>query len=58
MSLGGEEYVPMYASYLPQSGWCAHNEPIKKRPMKGEHMSPGNVLARELVGATIPKEEV
>ena len=48
----------MYASYLLQSGHCAHNEPIEKRPMKGEHMSVGNVLARELVGVTVPKEEV
>ena len=58
MNLVGGEYVPMYASYLPQSGRCAQNEPIEKRHVKGEHMSPGNVLVKELVGVTVPKEEV
>ena len=53
----GGEHVPMYASYLMQSERGAHNEPIEKRHVKGEHMSPGNVLARELVGVTVPKEE-
>jgi hypothetical protein len=48
----------MYAAYLPQGGRCAHNEPIEKRHVKGEHMIPGNVLARELVGVTVPKREV
>jgi len=54
--VGGED-VLIYASYL-QSGRCAHNEPVEKRPMKGDHMRHGNVLARELMGVTIYKKEV
>ncbi len=48
----------MYASYLPEGGRCDHNEPLEKRPVKGEYMIPCNVLARELVGMTVSKKEV
>ena len=34
----------------------AHYEAVEKRHVKGEHMSFGNVLSKELVGVTIPKE--
>jgi hypothetical protein len=56
--VGGGEYVLVYASYLPQSGWRAHYELVEKRHAKGDHMSVGNVLSRELVEVTTPKEEV
>ena len=49
-SLGGGEYAPMYAAYLPQRGRCAQNEPIEKRLVKVEHMSHSNILAMGLVG--------
>ena len=58
MGMGGGEYVPMYAAYLPQGGRCAQNEPLDKRPVKGAHMIPCNVLAIELVGVTALKKEV
>jgi hypothetical protein len=48
----------MYAAYLSQGVRCAQNEPLEKRPVKGEHMIHGNVLIRELVGVTVPKKEV
>ena len=48
----------MYAIYLPQGGRCAKNEPLEKRHVKGEHMILGNVLARELMGVTVPKKKV
>ena len=48
----------MYATYVPQSGRCAHSEPVEKLLVKGDHMSLGNVSARELVGVTIPKGKV
>ena len=54
----GGEYVPWYAAYLPQGGRCAQNEPLEKRPVKGEHMISGNVLAKEFVGVTVPKKEM
>ncbi len=54
----GGEYVPMYATYLPHGGRCAQSEPLEKRHVKGEHMIPGNVLPRELVGVTVPNKEV
>jgi len=47
----------MYAAYLPEGRRCAHNEPLEKRHVKGEHIL-DNVLARELVGVTVPKKEV
>ena len=47
VGLDGGEDVIIYASYLPHIGRCAHNEQVEKRPMRGEHMSHGNVLARE-----------
>ena len=57
MGLDGGEYVPMYAAYLLQVGRCAQNEPLEKRPVKNEHMIHDNILARELVGVTVPKKE-
>ena len=48
----------MYAKYLPHNGRCAHYEPIEKRHVKGEHVSSSHILSRELVGVTIPKEEM
>jgi hypothetical protein len=56
--LSGGKYVLMYASYLPQIGRCAHYELVEKHPVKGDHMSFGNILARKLVGLKIPREEV
>ena len=56
MGMGAGGGVLMYASYLPLSGWCTRNEPAEKRHVKGEHMGLGNVLVRELMGVTIPKE--
>ena len=58
MGLDGAVYVLMYASYLPHGGRCAQNEPLEERLVKSEHIIPGNVLARELVGETVPKKEV
>ncbi len=58
MGMDGGVYVPMYATYLPHGGRRAQNEPLEERHVKGENMIPGNVLARELVGVTVPKEEV
>ena len=54
----GGVYVLMYATYLPHGGRCSQNEPLEERPVKGEHMIPSNVLARKLVGVTVPKKEV
>ena len=48
----------MYVTYLPHGGRCAQNEPLEERHVKGEHMIPGNVLAKELVGLAVPKKEV
>ena len=58
VGLGGGEYVPMYAAYLPRGGRYAQNEPLEKSHVNGEHTIPTNVLARELVGVTVPKKEV
>ena len=48
----------MDTTYLPQGGWCTHDEPFEKRLVKGEHPFLGNVLPRELVGVTVPQKEV
>ena len=48
----------MYATYLSHGGRCAQNEPLEERTVKDEHMIRGDVLARELVGVTVPKKEV
>ncbi len=55
---GGGVYVLMQTSYSPYSGLGAHYEPFEKRPMKGDHMSSGNVWAKKLVGVLVPKEKV
>ena len=54
----GEDYVPMYAKYLPRGGRCAQNGPLEERLAKGEHMMSSNVLAMDLMGVTVPKKEV
>jgi hypothetical protein len=43
---------------MPQSGRCAHYERFEKRPVKGEHMSSGDVEAKKFMGVPIPEEEV
>ncbi len=58
MGMGGVEYVPMYATYLPRGRRCAQNELLEKRFLKGEHRILDDALPRELVGMTVPRMEV